>query len=115
MDSTAVIAAILAALVGAGLAYINYRLTAYAAAKQTTTTLSLIPVVRMLLSVGYLAALLLLGQATSLDTVWLLAGGALGLTLPGFAFTFLLLKRLPGKNGTAANEHHDSKGGNNNG
>ncbi len=112
MEGTAIIAALAAALIGAGLAYINYRLTAYAAGKQSTTTLSLMPVVRMLLSVGYLAALFLLGQATSLDTVWLLAGGAAGLTLPSFAFTFLLLKKLPGKNGTAAGEHHDPKGGN---
>ncbi len=111
MESNAVIAALLAALTGGGLAYVNYRLTAYAAGKQTTTTLSLIPVVRMLLSVGYLAALYLLGQATALDTVWLLAGGAVGLTLPALAFTVLLVKKLPDTTGAAVDENHNPKGG----
>ncbi len=113
---SALFGACLAALVGGCLAFVNYRLTAISAAKPGGTMLSLVPIVRMLLSVGYLVVLFLVGPATPWSPVWLLVGGAIGLTIPSFAFTFLLLRKLPGKavsKDSEAENTHDSKGGDN--
>ncbi len=120
-----VIGAILAAAAGGVLAYINYRLTSAVALqkpnqKDSAAFLSpvpvvqmLVPVVRMLLSVGYLALLYFFGKYTPWDPVWLLAGGAAGLTLPGFVFTSLLIRALPGKGETDETaDNQTPKGGN---
>ncbi|MBQ8400609.1 MAG: hypothetical protein IJX14_01640, partial [Clostridia bacterium] len=48
----------------------------------------------MALGIGYLAALYFAAPYTPWDGIWLLAGGAIGLTLPMFPFTFLLLRQV---------------------
>ena len=48
--------------------------------------------VRSLSQIGYLALILLLGKYTPWDQMWLLVGGALGITLPMPIFTYRLVK-----------------------
>lgn len=88
-----IVGGILAALPGVLIAWVNARLTAKVA-KSGTTSLSLIPVLRMVLSIGYLALVYLVSPHLPWDRLWLLAGGCVGLTLPMFFFTFGLLKQL---------------------
>lgn len=61
----------------------------------------------MVLGIGYLAVLYFAAPYTPWDMLWLLAGGALGLTLPLFLFTFLLLRQV---NGQAAGSVSDTPG-----
>lgn len=88
------IGCLLAAVPGVGIAWLNARITSKAAHQGTTTALSLIPVLRMALSVGYLALVYFLAPYTPWDRVWILAGACVGLTLPMFFFTFRLTKQL---------------------
>ena len=89
--------AIIAALLGTGIAALNYRLTKKAAASGSNGPAGLfgaLPVIRMALSVGLLAAAYFLGPYTPWDRVWILAGAVVGLTVPLFFFTFLLVKQV---------------------
>ena len=93
--------AVIAALLGAGIAFVNYRLTKKAAlsagsAAGASGLFGLVPVIRMVLSVGLLAAAYFLGPLTPWDRVWILAGAVVGLTVPLFIFTFLLVKQVNG-------------------
>lgn len=65
----------------------------------------------MVLGIGYLALLYFAAPYTPWDGIWLLAGGALGLTIPLFLFTFLLLQQV---NGQAAGSRPDAPGENSN-
>lgn len=113
-----IVGCILAALPGVLIAWINARLTAKAA-RSGTTTLSLVPVLRMVLSVGYLALVFFVSPHLPWDSLWLLAGACVGLTLPMFFFTFGLLKQLNADSGqnenkestSAASEPQNHKGG----
>ena len=49
-------------------------------------------VVRQAVQVVYLVILFLFGRHTPWDAIWLLVGGALGVTLPMFWFTYRLVK-----------------------
>lgn len=88
-------------LLGALIAYVNYRLTKRAAERSGqsgsgqsgTLSVASVSVVRMLLSIGLLAAAYLLGPLTPWDRIWLLAGAVVGLTVPMFAFTALLVRQ----------------------
>ena len=94
--------ALIAALLGAAAAWINYRITKRAAAASgsgSSLFLTAAPVLRMLVSVGLLAAVYFIGPHTPWDRVWLLAGAAVGLTVPLFFFTFLLVRQVNGKTG----------------
>lgn len=91
-----IVGCILAALPSILIAWINYRLTGRAA-KSGSTSLSLVPVLRMVLGIGYLAVLYFAAPYTPWDEIWLLAGGAVGLTVPMFLFTFLLLRQVNGQ------------------
>jgi len=51
----------------------------------------------MVLGIGYLALLYFAAPYTPWDGIWLLAGGAVGLTIPMFLFTFLLLRQVNGQ------------------
>lgn len=53
---------------------------------------ALCTVIRQILSVGLLIACYVIGQKTELNTVALLVGAALGVTLPSFYFTHKLLE-----------------------
>ncbi len=99
-----IVGCIAAALPGILIAWINARLTAKAAVSGTTT-LSLIPVLRMVLSVGYLVLVYLVSPYLPWERLWPLAGACVGLTLPMFFFTFRLLQKLgaaPKQSGTTA-------------
>lgn len=105
-----IIGCILAALVGGIIAWINARLTAKAASAGTTT-LSVVPVVRMLLSVGYLALVYFVSPYLPWDRIWMLAGACVGLTIPMFFFTFRLLKKLTPTDRASAQNSNNQKGG----
>jgi len=81
--------------------------------KRTGPAASLLPLMRILLSVGYLVAVFLLAPFTSCDPIWLLAGAAAGLTLPMFFFTFLLLRQLKSADDSTETDKHanSDKGG----
>ena len=48
--------------------------------------------VRTLSQIGYLLLILLLGKYTPWDSMWLMVGGVLGITLPMPLFTYRLVK-----------------------
>lgn len=74
---------------GAVLAFINF---CVAKALLRQDKLAIVSLVRQLLSIGYLVGLYFIGQNTEISLWALLIGGALGVTLPSFAFTALLVK-----------------------
>ena len=91
--------AMIAALLGAAAAWINYRITKRAAEKAGSggsAFLTAAPMLRMLLSAGLLAAVYFIGPLTPWNRVWLLAGAAVGLTVPLFVFTALLVRQVNG-------------------
>ena len=89
--------ALIAAILGAAVAYANYRITKRAAEKSGSGgSLAAAPLLRMLLSAGLLAAVYFIGPLTPWDRVWLLAGAAVGLTVPLFVFTALLVRQVNG-------------------
>lgn len=91
------IGAVIAVLAGAVIAWINYRLTAKATDNRSRLY-SVVPVLRQLLNVGFLAAVYLIAPLTPWDRIWLLAGAVIGLTVPMFVFTFLLLHKVNNDN-----------------
>lgn len=78
---------------GAVLAWVNYRLTRKAA-MGGVNNLTLIPLVRLGLSVGYLAAVFFAAPHTPWDSTWLLLAAVLGLTVPMFIYTYIILRQL---------------------
>ena len=91
--------ALIAALLGTAVAYANYRITKRAAEKAGSggsPFLTAAPMLRMLLSAGLLAAVYFIGPLTPWNRVWLLAGAAVGLTVPLFVFTALLVRQVNG-------------------
>lgn len=88
-----IVGILLAFLLGAVLAYVNYRLTRHAALNPNERFAG-VSILRQMLNLGYLAAVFFLAPYTPWDRTWLLVGAVVGLTLPTFLFTFLLLRRL---------------------
>ena len=101
------IGALLAALLGGVIAYVNYRLTAHAS-DNPNERFAVVSIVRQLLNLGYLAAVFFLAPYTPWDRIWMLAGAVVGLTLPTLIFTFLLLRRLKGNTGDEENKGGES-------
>ncbi|MBE6575949.1 MAG: hypothetical protein E7654_06750 [Ruminococcaceae bacterium] len=97
-------------LIGAALSYVNYLLTAKAA-KASSGQLAGVSLLRQLINIGYLALVFFLAPYTPWDRIWMLVGAVLGVTLPMFLFTFLLLRRL--KQQTGGRDGEDTKGGEN--
>ncbi len=85
--------ALAAFLAGALVAFVNYRIAAKAA-RSDGPLFQAAPVLRMLLDVGALLAAWFVAPHTPWDRTWLLAGTAVGLTLPQILFTPLLLRGL---------------------
>ena len=83
--------AALAFAVGAAVAALNYAFSRYLLTTRPSLYVGT-QAVRQAVQVAYLVILLLFGKHTPWDTVWLLAGGALGITLPMFYFTYRLVK-----------------------
>ena len=88
---TNMIGAILAFGIGVLIAAVNYKFSQYVL-KKHTSQYAIMQIVRQLLQITYLIVLFVAGKYTPWDSGWLLVGGALGITLPMFWFTYRLLK-----------------------
>lgn len=88
---SALVGFVLALAGGVAIAALNDRM-ARAALRRGPTQLSALFVVRQILNVSYLAALFLLSGLLPWDTVALLLGGALGITVPSIFFAGRLVK-----------------------
>lgn len=108
--SNSVVGMLAAFLIGAALSYVNYLLTTKAA-KTSSGQLAGISLLRQFINIGYLALVFFLAPYTPWDRIWLLVGAVLGVTLPMFLFTFLLLRRL--KQQSVGGDGEDTKGGEN--
>ncbi len=88
------IGAMIASLVGAGIAFLNYSLTRKAIRKTEggIGALGAAPVLRMVIDVGYLAAVYFIAPFTPWDRIWMLVGAVIGLTVPLLFFTPRLLR-----------------------
>lgn len=86
-----IIGAVLVAITGVFVAFINYCISKKVLIK-APERFSAITVVRQFLQVGFLAVVYLIGSnIESVNTVYLLVGAVLGMTLPMFYFTKKLL------------------------
>lgn len=86
-----VIGAVIAAIIGLLIAFLNYAFSKKVLIK-AAEKYSLITVVRQILQVGYLAAAYFIGSKTEgVDPVYLMVGAVVGMTLPMFFFTKKLL------------------------
>ena len=83
--------AVLAFVTGAAIAAANYAFSRYVL-KKHASQYAVLQIVRQLVQIAYLFALLVFGVYTPWDRIWLLVGGALGITLPMFLFTYRLVK-----------------------
>ncbi len=88
--------ALLAALLGALAAFLNYTIARKAALPGEDRPASLpagaVPVIRMTLNVGVLVLVYFAAPHTPWDRTWMLVGAVVGLTLPLLVFTPLLLR-----------------------
>ena len=78
-------------LAGAVIAWAGYRAQRHAL-KTKPDAYALVQIAKQLAQIGFLALVYLLGGRTPWDRIWLLAGGALGVTLPMIFFTVRLVK-----------------------
>ena len=86
-----IIGALAAFAVGALICFVNYKLSDYFI-KHSPDRFPSVSFVRQLIQVLYLAALFFAAGYTPWDRTWLLAGGALGITLPMILSTLKLIK-----------------------
>ena len=108
--SAPVIGLLLTFIVGMAISYANYLLTAKAA-KNPSEKFAAVSLLRQFFNIGYLALVFFLAPYTPWDRVWMLVGAVLGVTLPMFVFTFLLLRQV--KQQKAGRDGEDMKGGEN--
>lgn len=88
---TNIFGAILAFGVGVLIAAVNYKFSQYIL-KKRPTQYAIMQIGRQWLQIAYLIVLLVAGKYIPWDRGWLLVGGALGVTLPMFWFTYRLVK-----------------------
>lgn len=81
----------IACIVGIGVAAINYGIARFILKKQPERY-ALSQLFRQVLQIGYLLLLYFAGSKTPWSEIWLLVGGALGLTLPMPFLTYRLVK-----------------------
>ena len=84
--------AIITAAAGAGIAYVNYLLSRYML-KKKPDLLTALPVMRQCFNIAYLAAVYFLAPYTPWDRIPLLVAAVIGITIPMFFFTYLLVKQ----------------------
>ncbi|MBQ9912743.1 MAG: hypothetical protein IJO73_00790 [Clostridia bacterium] len=94
-----IIGAVICALAGLLIAYINYLLSRKIL-KAAPEKFALATVARQIIQVGYLAAVYFIGDGLTVSLVWLLVGAAVGMTVPMAFFT----KKLVAFNEAAAAE-----------
>lgn len=100
--------AVLAFLAGAVISYINYRISLLVLRKKPDAVAAS-SVARQFLNIAYFAAVYFITPYTPWDMIPLLVGAALGVTIPMFYFTYLLL-RVSG-NKSAGNKPESTKKG----
>lgn len=83
--------ALLSFVGGALISLLNYNLSKYLL-KHKPGLYTIFSVVRQLLNIGYLIILYFVAPIISIDSLPLLVGGVLGVTLPTIFFTFKLVK-----------------------
>ena len=76
---------------GTLVAYLNY-LMAKRAIRRSASAFTAVPVYRMILSVGLLAAVYFIAPRTGWSRTWMLVGAAVGLTIPSLPFSWLLMR-----------------------
>ncbi len=86
-----IVGAVLAFILGAGVAAINYAVSKFMLKKYPDMYTGG-QIVRQVIQIGYLLLLFTLGRYTPWDPMWLLVGGCLGITVPMFYFTYKLVK-----------------------
>lgn len=85
-----VIGAVIAFVLGAAISFLNYKLSGYFL-KTKPEKFSSVSFIRQAVQVLYIVLLFFAAKYTPWDRTYLLIGGALGITLPMFFFTFRLL------------------------
>lgn len=88
------IAAFCAFMIGLVISALNYAISRGGLKKNTNGNVALVSVTRQLLSVTYLLVLFFASDMLGCSRTYLLLGGALGLTLPMFGFSMMLIKQL---------------------
>jgi len=82
---------VLAFAIGVAIATINYMLSRWIL-KKRPTWYALMQIVKQWIQIAYMIVLFVFGKYTPWDPVWLLVGGTLGVTIPMFLYTYLLVK-----------------------
>lgn len=99
-----IIGAVGAFLIGAFICFGNFKLSEYFL-KHRPEKFSLVSVLRQVIQVAYILILFFTAKYTPWDRTFVLIGGALGVTLPMFLFTYKLLKA--NKNNTPDNNEKE--------
>lgn len=86
-----IIAAFAALLGGVLIAFINYLISRYVLMKRASL-FSSVSLVHQILNVAYIVALYFIAVKTGINLIYMLAGGALGITLPMLIFVPQLIK-----------------------
>ncbi len=85
------IGAIIAFLIGFAISAVNYAISKYIL-KKHTSKYPYLQFIRLPLQIGYLFVLYFCAEFTPWSLEWILIGGALGITIPMFFFTYRLVK-----------------------
>lgn len=85
-----IIGAVISALIGFAIAYLNYVISKYVL-KKSPQKYSFTTVLRQVIQIAYLAAVYFIGEKTGTDIIYLLVGAVLGMTLPMLYFTKKLI------------------------
>ena len=85
-----IIGAVVVAVVGVGVAFVNYLLSKTVLVKNPQKY-SAVTVLRQLIQVGFLVIVYFISKKTNYDPMYLLVGAVLGITVPMFIFTKKLL------------------------
>lgn len=83
--------AVIAFILGAGIAAANYFFSRHMLKKHPSNYASS-QMVRQISQIAYLVILFFVGSYTPWDRNWLLVGGCIGITVPMFYFTWKLVK-----------------------
>lgn len=100
---------ILAALIGALISLLNYRLSLYIV-KKNPDMLAMMSVPRQIINIGYLVVVYLVADKTPWELMPLLVGAAIGLTGTMFVCTQRLLKAVEASPGTEQKNGGDDNG-----
>ena len=83
--------AVLAFLIGVGISAINFAISKYFV-KHKPEHFAAVQLVRQPIQIAYLLLIYFFAAYTPFDRLWLLVGGALGITVPMLFFTVKLVK-----------------------